>query len=80
MNQKLGPEYEPIPPVPVATNDEIRQIRTFMGLTQAEAADMVGVSHFTWWRWEADKRPISEHYSDAIRAMYDTHLAEKSGR
>lgn len=71
-----GLEYQPIEPIPVATSDEVRQIRTIMGLTQAEAADLVGVSNFTWWRWEADKRPITEHYTNAIRSIYDEYLAK----
>lgn len=77
MNQKLGPEYQSIEPMPVATADEVRQIRSIMGLTQSEAADLVGVSNFTWWRWEAGKRQVTEYYSSAIRAAYDSFLADK---
>lgn len=77
MNQ--GPEYLPIEPLPVATADEVRQIRTMMGLTQGEAADRVGVSNFTWWRWEKDKRPITEHYTQVIRSMYEEWLESRAG-
>lgn len=76
MNRKLGPEYQPIEPMPVATSDEVRQIRNVMGLTQTQAADRVGVSSFTWWRWEAGKRPITEYYSTAIRGMYEEFLSK----
>ena len=77
MNRNLGSEYQPIEPMPVATADEVRQIRTIMGLTQSEAADLVGVSNFTWWRWEAGKRPITEYYTSPIRGIYDSYLAKK---
>lgn len=40
-------------------------------MTQAEAANRVGVSNFIWWRWEAGKRPITEYYRDLIREIRD---------
>jgi DNA-binding XRE family transcriptional regulator len=35
---------------------QIRRVRTRLGLTQAEAAEKVGVARKTWMYWESDTR------------------------
>lgn len=42
-------------------------------MTQAQAADRVGVSHFMWYRWETGQRPITDHYRDLIREISEFH-------
>jgi transcriptional regulator with XRE-family HTH domain len=39
----------------------IRAARELSGLTQSQAADLIGVSRPTWARWEAGGTPPTEH-------------------
>lgn len=52
---------------------ELQKARKDWGMTQAQAADRVGVSHFMWYRWEAGQRPITDHYRDLIREISEFH-------
>jgi len=60
-------------PLPIALPGELRVIREQMGLSQDEIAKLVGVTNYTWWRWEQG-RQISEHYTSKVREIYEQHL------
>jgi len=40
------------------TSADIRAARLSLGLTQSEAAALLGVDRVTWARWEAGTRPM----------------------
>lgn len=57
---------------------QLKRFRSDLGLTQSEAADLVGVSNFTWWRWEEGQRPITEYYRDKIREKREAFQGRNS--
>lgn len=59
---------------PCATPSEVRTIRTTLGKTQREFGALLGVGEFTVWRWEADKRPVTEAHTRLMRNIYMRHL------
>lgn len=67
----LGAERsrQAIEPLPVAYPSEIRKIRQLLDLTQEEMGSLLGVTPFTWWRWESGKRPMNERYVKQMRDL-----------
>jgi DNA-binding XRE family transcriptional regulator len=62
--------------VHIPTPEELRALRERLGLTQAEAADKVGVARRTWMYWEnpaRDRRPSSSH-AKLIKLLADGKL------
>ena len=51
------------------TPDEIIEKREALGLTQAQLAHRIGVSHTTVWRWEAGQSSPSRLAETAIRKL-----------
>ena len=49
-------------------SDQLKEARARLGLTQAEAAKVVGVSPRTIWQWESG-RPISITPEQALRKL-----------
>lgn len=50
-------------------NVVLKELRARAGLTQQEAAALLGVSYRTYQRWEAgeNKRPVRDVYLDKLR-------------
>lgn len=63
-------EKKPQPPSP----DELRALRKRLGLTQAEAAEKIGVSHRAWIAWENDERTPSATATQIIRLLSENTL------
>jgi len=61
------------------TPEEIRSIRRHMGLTQEEAAHMIGVHPRTWRKWECDERSISPAV-ERLLGLMTRGLTEKQRR
>jgi len=40
---------------------QIRSCRKVIGLTQAQAAELISVDRVTWAKWETGKRPMPLH-------------------
>lgn len=55
---------------------DIREARLELKLSQAEAAQVVGVSEETWLRWETD--PMFTSYEEINGAAWDTFLLATS--
>lgn len=58
-------------PVPIATAEEVRTLRDVMKMTQAELAAEMGVTEFSVWRWENNKRPITPAHTRLLRRLAD---------
>lgn len=55
--------------------EQIKAARDRAGLSQAQAADALGVDRITFWRWEHDRcAPVNER----VRDMYVETLEEKA--
>jgi transcriptional regulator with XRE-family HTH domain len=50
-------------------SEEVRRIRGSMKLTQAELADLLGVTQATVSRWEAGKLPVDARTLIALKAL-----------
>ena len=48
---------------------DLKSIRSKLGLTQAEAAALVGVTVTTWCRWETGKHEAQGRQSDMLAQM-----------
>lgn len=55
--------------VPIPTADEIKKIREKLQLTQAEAAERVGVSQSVWSAWERGHRTPSRQSAILIHML-----------
>jgi len=53
---------------------EIRAARVEIGLSEADAADIVGVAESDWQKWEAD--PFSDIYQEITAAAWGRFLRE----
>lgn len=51
------------------TPSDIRSFRDSLGMTQAEAGQLLGVDGRTWRRWEAGDRPMLGAADRLLRAM-----------
>jgi DNA-binding transcriptional regulator YiaG len=49
-----------------------------MGLSQAELAAEMGVTEFSVWRWENNKRDITVAHTTLLRMIFDER--ERAGR
>ncbi len=57
--------------------DLARYLRRYMGLTQQELADRMGITRVTVARWEGGEEPISPQNDYVLRGIARTTLAEK---
>jgi DNA-binding transcriptional regulator YiaG len=66
------------------TNDEFRQIRRRLRLTQVELSQALGVSQAAVSRWESGANPISEHTAKFLRLLVEhaqqTRRPRRQGR
>lgn len=60
------PVFEPLP---IATPDEVRSLRTQMKVTQEQLGRDMGVTEFTVWRWENGKRPMTQGMTILLRKL-----------
>jgi DNA-binding transcriptional regulator YiaG len=56
---------------------EIRRIRTVLGLTQGQMAQLLDVSHATYYRWEGGKTPPPFMAVELMRAWAREEAAKK---
>jgi DNA-binding transcriptional regulator YiaG len=54
--------------------DEVRYVRKYLGLTQADLATRLGVDRNTVARWEIADRPLRHGEAIALRALVALHL------
>lgn len=74
---KAHREHEVFEPLPQATPDEVRSLRHMMGLTQQQLAQELGVTEFSVWRWENNKRPITVAHTKLLRGLAeDRHYSK----
>ena len=66
--KKTKPTPSERPPYP--TPDEIFILRTFYGLSTAEAASHIGVTAKTWRNYESGARRISMEFFDVIGMVF----------
>jgi putative zinc finger/helix-turn-helix YgiT family protein len=55
---------------------EVRFLRDFMGLSQADLGERLGVHRVSVSRWEADSAPVGALESFALRTMVAWHLGD----
>ena len=51
------------------TGEEVRRVRTKLGVTQAQLAERLGVAPNTVYRWEADRVAITAPMAQLIRLL-----------
>lgn len=65
----------------MSISEQLKAARARLGLTQAEAAKVVGVSPRTIWQWESG-RPLSITPEEALRKLQkrkpNKHIAESA--
>jgi transcriptional regulator with XRE-family HTH domain len=57
--------YDPLPDGETA-GDRIRQSRKKLGLSQRKLADLLGVDPSTVWKWERQRRPLSDEQAKRL--------------
>jgi transcriptional regulator with XRE-family HTH domain len=62
------------------TGEELREIRTRMGLTQVEFADLVGVHPNSLARQERNEIGIRESQAKLVRLLAERHKDQEHGR
>lgn len=63
---------------PIASAAEVHAKRDAMGMSQAELAAEMGVTEFSVWRWENNKRDITVAHTTLLRMIFDER--ERAGR
>jgi len=53
----------------IATPDEVRQTRMFLGMTQDEMGRRMGVGYHSVYRWEAGMRPMNADNTALLRRL-----------
>lgn len=55
------------------TSEEIKTIRTKLGLSQSQLANKLGCAKSTVVRWENSQRPISNPYAQLLKQLVTGH-------
>lgn len=56
--------------------EEIKQIRTELGLTQKELANKLGVTHISVWKWEKGRARPHKTFVNKILELKATNAAD----
>lgn len=69
QHSKSHGDFPVFKPLPIATADEVRSLRQQMKMTQQQLGNEMGVTEFTVWRWENNKRPMTTGMTILLRKL-----------